>query len=815
MPLLTFASHDSMEKASLLLVNNFRHEITAQVNRHLPDMPADQKEQLIQTRINELLHENPDQARRAIQRLARQLDRKDKTARRIPYLLASDSFYYLRQTQKIIEQGSVSSKIKGSKYFNEMMLAPEGHWEPLNLHPYLGAWLYRAWARFNPQLDLMHVVAFTPLVIVCLSLAAFVMVCARLRCHPVATLLGSIYFITAPILVKRSSYGWYDNDPYNALFPLLILAAFFYGLEHRRDLKRVMAAALISMLLFGLYALFWHGWMFLLGIVFGAGILIILYDYFIQHEKKETRNLLIFYALIPIAALAGITLVFGIKEFFILIGEGWRALNDFFKPQLSLWPNLYIGVGELHGASLDTIMELTGGPVAFCLVGMGLVLCLIPALQRQYFQNLYPFMVITVFLFSSLLLTFGAERFALLILIPVSLLIALGLDFISRTVIEIGRDRLHSRYQCWLFAGIMMAAAMILAIIPVRAAYQKWPQLINRIHNDTWQRTLTWIRDKTPPESIINTWWSPGHFIKAIAQRRVTFDGASINKPQAYWLARILMNNNEKQALGLLRMLNGSGNQPVVLLEKSGLSLSESVDLLQKITPLSRTKAEQLLAIDPRLNPDQRQKLLALVFRRPPPSYLLIYNELVEKNIQLSFVSRWDFEEIERIARDPVERKKLLSGPREYVREIWQMQGGQPKFSGVMKASFQNEDAVQFNNQIFIDLNGLTCRIDSDQFGRGTPYSMIFVDGEIIREKKLKDFNLPYSTVLYQRNGRYHCALMDNALANSLIMRLFFFEGRGMRYIRPVFKDADLTLRTQIFVFKVNWDKFLEDMENS
>ena len=37
-----------------------------------------------------------------------------------------------------------------------------------------------------------------------------------------------------------------------------------------------------------------------------------------------------------------------------------------------------------------------------------------------------------------------------------------------------------------------------------------------------------------PENSIITTWWPPGHFIKSMAQRRVTFDGATINFPQAY-----------------------------------------------------------------------------------------------------------------------------------------------------------------------------------------------------------------------------------------------------------------------------------------
>jgi len=812
MPLITFASHDSMEKASLLLVNDFRRKIKVQVEQNLPTLPAVHKEQLIQKKINELLHENAEQVRRTIASLARRLDHENNTAQRRPYLLASDSFYYLRQTQKIIEQGVISSKMKGSKYHNEMMLAPEGHWEPLNLHPYLGAWLYRTWSAFEPDVELSHAVAFTPLVILVLSLAAFLMVCHLLKCNPLSSLLGGMYFVTAPILVKRSCYGWYDNDPYNVLFPLLILAVLFYGLQNRHDLKRMITASIISMFFFALYALFWHGWMFLLGILFASGILIILYDQFAQHEKKATRNLLIFYALIPAAALLGITLVFGIKEFFILISEGWQAVNDFFKPQLSLWPNLYIGVGELHGASLAKIIDLTGGPAAFALAGLGLVIYLFPALAGQSFRNLYPFAVIAVFLPCALYLTLGAERFALLLLIPVTLLITLGMDILSRSAMESCRARMTTYTRRVLLSGFMLVFIAVLFVLPIRAAYQKWPHLINRIYNDTWHTVLTRIRATTPLNSIINTWWSPGHFITAVAQRRVTFDGASINKPQAYWMARVLTSTDERQALGWLRMLNNCGNQAIDLLTECGLSLPEAVKLLEKITPLARARAEHVLAMETRLNADQKQSLLSMIFQEPPPSYLLIYNELIENNIQLSFVARWDFQRIEKIAQDPEARAKLLGSPRDYVHQIWEMQGGQPKFSGIIKASYQNDMVVLFGDQIRVDLNQMTCRIDSDQFGRGIPYSLMYAEGQTIREKKLKNFSLPYSIVLYQRNDHFQCVLMDNALAHSLLMRLFFFEGRGLRYLRPVIQEADLTLRTQIYVFQVNWGKFLKDI---
>ena len=45
--------------------------------------------------------------------------------------------------------------------------------------------------------------------------------------------------------------------------------------------------------------------------------------------------------------------------------------------------------------------------------------------------------------------------------------------------------------------------------------------------------------------------------------------------------------------------------------------------------------------------------------------------------------------------------------------------------------------------------------------------------------------------------------LMDHALANSLIMKLYYFDGQGLQYFKPLILSKDLTGRTRIKVFQV------------
>ena len=61
--------------------------------------------------------------------------------------------------------------------------------------------------------------------------------------------------------------------------------------------------------------------------------------------------------------------------------------------------------------------------------------------------------------------------------------------------------------------------------------------------------------EEHPLDAIINTWWCPGHYITAVAKRRVTIDGATQHEPQTYWMANILLSDDENTAIGLFACL--------------------------------------------------------------------------------------------------------------------------------------------------------------------------------------------------------------------------------------------------------------------
>lgn len=821
-PVTHYISPQAYDKGAILAINALQKKVREDIDAHYPFLPADERKRLSKTAFDKIVHQDRDQFRRAIDQTALKVQKTLSPERTCPYLLASDSYYYYGLTRDILETGSLSDQIQGSKYFHKLMEAPLGHWEPLNLHPYVGYGIYRVVKFFNPGVELMSAVSVTPLVMVALCLVPFLVICAVLRFSYLAMSVGAVNFLTTVAFFERSLYGWYDNDPYNIFFPLSILGCMFYGIKHMGEAKKLFRSAVLCSFLLPLYALFWQGWVFLQGMLALFGLCVIILNHFVFKDKAQTPKLILFFLISLGGAFFGIGLIFGFAEFFNLFNEGWVALIGFTKASVSLWPDLYIAVGELLKTTPVTLIELTGGYAAFAVSLTGAGVTAWKFSQRRSGSDDLPalrlvsyFVLVNVLFFLiSAYLALGAKRFVFLAQIPLILLFPLGLHYIFEAIQALAVRLIGQAHGKTLGRALGLGLAIVLMAVPVKDITLKTPGLLRTIFNDVWEKALVKIEKETPKNAIVNTWWPPGHFIKTFSRRRVTFDGATINAPQSYWLANVLISSDERQALGLLRMLNNSANKAVDFLTSRGWKLSTSVALLKKIAPLNRAQA--LEELKTRLAPGPCQELLALTHAVPPPSYLLIYNDLIEKNIQLTYVGKWDFSKIEQLSLNPLLLKAMPKAKSaEYVDFIWRISGGQTRYSGELLPVKESSERIVFDGGIEVDLTDMSCRINSEKFGRGVPDSIIYLQGDRVVEKKFPAPHFNYSVLVAQQRGKggYVCVLADQDLAESLLLRLYYFQGRGLKYLKPFCYETNLTRRTEILVYEVDWGKFLADLD--
>ncbi len=801
-------SHENTEKATLTVINSIKNSTYKQVEKSNPALSPSEKQLLAKKQFDATLHAQAAKVRETIDRVARQIQDNDPSGKTPFYLPEADSYYYYNLTENIVTAGTISPQIKASKYFNPLMNAPHGYWEPLNLHPYVGFAVYKIANFLSPGISLMQAVSFTPLVMTIIILFVFLVACAILECSAWVSLLSAFYLVCIPVFLRRSMFGWYKNDPANIFFLFIIPTALFYGLKNINDRKKALVAAAATSFLLALYSLFWQGWVFLASLIGACGFFALLYNILLVGKKEQTKDILFFFSVVIIGAFVGVSLIFGPRDFFILFEEGWRALQDFINPQLSLWPDLYIAVGELLRPTTEQWFEMMGGPF---FIGIG-VFGLLMRTVRMFRKRDDPLNTSTIFLLLFWLagakLSFGAQRFATLCLIPFALAFAIGAQyifaFIKKHLFKTFPFISNSPFtQGLILAGVIL----ILTFPPLNAAQKKTPEILNRIFNSTWDLALTKIKNATPKESIINSWWPPGHFIKAIAQRRVTFDGATINKPQSYWLANVFLATDEHSAAGILRMLNNSGNDATDYLLAQGFSLDKAVKLLKKITAVDKETAKSILSKT--LREDQTQKLLTLTHAKAPASYLLLYNDMAENSLQFSFVGNWDFEKVAQINADKSLRESVPSkNSNEYVPFLWKLAGGATKYSPELALVSQKQNVLTFEHNIRVDFNTLSCWINSPKFGTGIPASLIYEkDGQFI-EQKLPSATLPYSVMIIKNGPITKCRLAQTTLAKSILFRLYDYGGSGLKIFEPFIDERDTTERTKILVYKINWDKF-------
>lgn len=801
-------SHENAEKATLTVINSIKNSAYKQVEKSNPALSPSEKQLLAKKQFDAILHTQGPKVRETIDRVARQIQDNDPSGKTPFYLPEADSYYYYNLTENIVTTGTISPQIKASKYFNPLMNAPHGYWEPLNLHPYVGFAVYKIANFLSPGISLMQAVSFTPLVMTVLILFVFLTACAILECSAWVSLLSAFYLVCIPVFLRRSMFGWYKNDPANIFFLFIIPVALFYGLKNINDHKKALVAGVLTSFLLALYSLFWQGWVFLASLIGACGFFAFLYNVLLVGKKEQTKNILVFFSVVIGVSFAGVSLIFGPKDFFILFKEGWKALQDFINPQLSLWPDLYIAVGELLRPTTEQWVEMMGG-VFFIGIGVfGLTLRTVRMFRKRDDALNTSTIFLLLFWLAGAKLSFGAQRFATLCLIPFSLAFAVGAQyifaFVKKHLLKAFPFISNSPFtQGLILAGVIL----ILTFPPLNAAQKKTPEILNKIFNSTWDSALTKIKNATPKDSIVNSWWPPGHFIKAISQRRVTFDGATINQPQSYWLANVFLATDERRAAGILRMLNNSGNDATDYLLAQGFSLDKAVKLLKEITAVDTQTAKSILSKT--LREEQAQKLLTLTHAKAPASYLLLYNDMAENSLQFSFVGNWDFEKVAQINADPQLAKSVPTrNSPDYVPFLWKLAGGPPRYSPELALISQKQNVLTFEHNIRVDFNAMSSTINSPKFGKGIPASLIYEkDGQFI-EQKLPFATLPYSVMIIKNGPVTKCRLAQATLAESILFRLYDYGGAGLKIFEPFIDERDTTERTKILVYKINWDKF-------
>ncbi len=491
-------------------------------------------------------------------------------------LLGADPWYHYKIADLLLESGDYPMWEYYSRYpYGAAVVSPPGLY-------YLPVYIYKiSFARIS----LFRLFQLLPAFLGSLSVVPLYLLVKELYSKE-AGVFASLLYAISPAAMERGLAGYYRGDVF-FVFMMLFALYFFIGSVKRNYYYSFIGAGFVF-----LSGFLWNGWPFLLAIMFTSFVLGVISNYF---QDADSKSLAISYVVVCGAALFlmyfaksffyryedPISLardVLGISKMFLLtllvlvlavlrkflrnkqiriglpilifiLAVLYSYLTGYLQSRLDLlslqlraiplstkgialmetttyvWR---IGIGEQQRITVPIMRQIFGVPLLLLPLGM------ILALKRR---PLFTDILLWVFLFSTLSPLVLQIRFAFFAALGVSVLGAIVLSRLTH---------LDSRKLAFVVILLIITSNVFLAL---EFGSDAKPFVSENLYD-----SLLWIKDNTPEDSVILSWWDYTGPIVGIADRKTVTHTAPSGIVESFSL--MLRTSNETQALGIVRSLN-------------------------------------------------------------------------------------------------------------------------------------------------------------------------------------------------------------------------------------------------------------------
>lgn len=808
--------------------NFYRGQVAQQVNQKYPHLPDAQRTKLIEEEFAKLLTDQNIKSRIEQQTSEAQAFLKSHweyefNGKKYTYMPDIDPYAFMVNARNLLEKGMLGDAVIDGKEMDTLQRAPIGTEVTQKfLQPYLLAAMYIVMHTVNPTIDLMQASTYFPILFVTLAIVLAFLVGNKLA-GPIGGVFASVLLAVNPAALSRTTWGHADTDPYNLFFPLLNVLLFIYLIESQGK-KRYWYAALTGISV-GLYAFAWSGWWHVFDFILIAIACFLVYPFVTHyHEPRKAishaKEMAI--ALLILIAVTGIvTTLLTSKDTYM---EAFKGPLGFLKIKQaaypSLWPNVYTTVAELNPAPLQSVISMIGGKLLLLLTLVGIVLTTFNKDEHGRREVRYA-ILLAIWVLSTLYASTKGVRFTLLVVPAMSIAIGVAVGIGFKKIVTWASANLKLNKA---LTGVVLLA--IIAFIPVdqvKASYGTAKGDFPLV-NDAWWSVLTSIRDSSQKNAIINSWWDFGHHFKYIAERPVTFDGGQQSSPPAHWVGRALATADEKEAIGLLRMLDCGWNTAFDELQKqNNEDIVDSIKTIYKIVVVDKEPARKILANKIK-DPD---KVLKYTHCNPPENYFITSHDMIGKAGVWAHFGNWNFEKayiwlflknkdlntaVEYMVSNYNYTKEQAEQAYFEAQSIFDEGNANTWISswpGYLTGPGncqKNNTELNCDNGIFVDLKELKSTVKIQQ-GEGTPNSIVYIDekGKFV-SKKLVGPSMGISVVLIP-NGKdnYQAMLVSPELAPSMFTRLYFMEGHGLKHF-DLFKKENQLTGGHVIAWKVDWE---------
>ena len=859
----------------------YKNNIRAQINQQYPNLPEENKNVLVENQFQEYLKQNSATINEQIKATSNNFKQQFKDDDGYTYLLAIDPWFYYRQTKNLLETGTVGDEIKDGVPWNNHMFAPIGKPIKAYFHHYFILYTYKVMHFFNRDISLMGAMFYVPIIISMLAVIPAFFITRRIGGN-VGGFFAAFIVAVHSAFISRTAGGFADTDAYNVFFPLLIAWIFLEAFE-AKDYKRKLILGAVAGIVTGIFSSAWDaGWWYIFDLILVVIIGYIGY-YIILHRneikslrkfiKKDTlkKPILLLITFFTTSAIF-VTIMRGKLLYFLM---AFKSPIEFITIKRAahenLWPNVYTTVAELNPANVPQIIGTIGGTLFFIISLVGIILTLTSekrrnlglvlgsigwfifiALMHDNIANLYIFLgLLTIPLVASIIYALYKKdvdvdmkyalflilwflgtiyastkgvRFILLLVPGFSVAFGIGIGKIYNLISDWTSKALNINKM--LVRSIVIIILLMLLIAPWKGATTTARNEIPSM-NDGWYESLSKIKQNASEDAIINSWWDFGHWFKAVGDRAVTFDGASQNNPQAHWIGKVLLEDDEDMAVGILRMLDCRANKAFDAVSEETGDITKTIDILYEILPQSKSQAR--ITLKKYISNDKVDNILEMTHCEPPEDYFITSGDMVNKAGVWGHFGSWDFkkakmwnnsknmnqnqfvkfmeDEFEYSEDDAVEiyyNLKSITEETEANNWISPWPGYASGLVTCLKDP-KDEDLLKCQNGIDIDLSKMEASIPTNT-GYMNPkvFGYMEKDNFVMKEFDNNTIGELAVDLIEDSSGNYNIIIMGPQLAGSIFTRLFYYEGAGLKHFDKFSDITDVT-GSRIIIWKVDW----------
>ncbi|MEN4017356.1 MAG: STT3 domain-containing protein [Methanobacterium sp.] len=743
-----------------------------------------------------------------------------------PYYSEMDSYYNYRMTQDYLENGHLGDAIINGTQWDNLSYYPEGRSaEYPPLIAYITAFIYKFLNLFT-TVPLTAVAYWTAPFIASLCVIPAYLFISRLT-NDYGGIAAALLVATAPAYFTHSFAGFFDTDMFNVIMPILV-AWFFIESIRADSLKNRSIFVILAAVSMFLFSMAWEGWWYMFYIVTGVGILYLLVSNYLFKMKTirpfkdypdkiawfKDQNALFTLLVFIIASSILIMFNLGVSGFFTALISAFGFTGIQSAVQGTSYPNVMVSISELQIPTIHAVINNTG--TGAFILGILCVPLLIwkfkpdliksevnnknkalkrktkprrrqkrnkskveekvkePAkkiidpvvMEKRKIYLLYIVLFSVWILLTAYTVTKGS-RFIQGFSIPMGL--AAGL-FIGLIVPNISKYVKNAKY-C---AVVMLVIIAVFSGPSLYGAYQISNNVVPGT-DDSMYSSLEYIKNNTTPDTAITSWWDFGHLFAAVAERPITFDGASQNTPRAYWVGKALLTSNEDLSAGILRMLTTGGDQGILTLENYTKNTGKSVEILDKILPVNKQNAQTILINEYKFTPDQAQNVLKYTHPdNPNPHVFITSSDMLGKAPWWSYFGGWNF----------------------------QNNTGQHYIYSPAQATTQNING----STVITAQNGVVAEITDNNITAGLKYTQgtqtqviaphkltVVLNNQVVKNEIVSK-NSPISIFLMVENNSGLAIVMNRELEDSMFTRLFIFRGAGLSKFKIAYEQPGVTV---------------------